>query len=140
MPTRGRREADLSEAHAPGSFDLSELRTLYGEDGLRTLLAVALDEFESQRIALGAALARRQWEPAAQALHRLTGTAAFFLRDEAMLEPLGYAERALRLADEFLAERAVARAEATLAALGEAFAQALTKPDDGRCRDGWPAP
>lgn len=132
MPTRDRLEADLSDAHVPWSFDLSELRALYGEDGLRTLLAVALDEFECQRIALDAALVRRQWEPAAQALHRLTGTAAFFIREEATLEPLGYAERALRLADECLTARAIVRAQATLATLGEAFAEALAKPGEGR--------
>lgn len=131
MPTPDRREAEFSDVHAPWSFDLSELRALYGKDGLRTLLAVARDEFECQRAALDTALARCQWEPAAQALHRLTGTAAFFIREEAMLEPLGYAERALRLADEYLAARAIVRAQATLATLGEAFVEALAKPGEG---------
>jgi hypothetical protein len=128
MPTRDRREADTSEAGTPWPFDLSELRELYGEDGLRALLAVALDEFECQRLIFDTALARGQWEPAAQALHRLTGTAAFFIRDEGMLERLGYAERALRLADAALAARAIVRVRSMLAALKAAFVEALGKP------------
>ncbi|HEX7682889.1 MAG TPA: hypothetical protein VF446_05030 [Trinickia sp.] len=129
MPTRDRRESDISDdVQTVCQFELSELRELYGEDGLSTLLMVALDEFECQRLALDAALARGQWEPAAQALHRLTGTAAFFVRDERMLEPLGYAERALRLADPSLTARAIVRARSVLSALGTAFVDALGEP------------
>lgn len=129
MPTRDRRESDISDGvQTVCQFELSELRELYGEDGLSTLLMVALDEFECQRLALDAALARGQWEPAAQALHRLTGTAAFFVRDERMLEPLGYAERALRLADPSLTARAIVRARSVLSALGTAFVDALGEP------------
>ena len=132
MPTRDPREADTPEARARWTFDLSELRALYGDDGLRTLLAVALTEFECQRLAFDAALARGQSELAAQALHRLAGTAAFFIRDEGMLEPLGYAERALRLADAVLAARAIGRARSMLATFEAAFAQALGNPGNAR--------
>lgn len=130
MPMQDRREAEASEARAPWRFDLSELRALYGEDGLRTLLAVALNEFECQRLAFDTALAREQWEPAAQALHRLSGTAAFFIRDEGVLEPLGYAERALRLADAPLAAQAIAGARSMLAALKAAFVEAAAGPKE----------
>ncbi len=133
MPTTDRREADPSaDIRAACQFELSELRELYGEDGLRTLLMVAFDEFECQRLALDTALARGQWDPAAQALHRLTGTAAFFVRDERMLEPLGCAERALRLADPSLTARAITRARSVLSALGTAFVDALGRPSGRR--------
>ncbi|WP_206952694.1 hypothetical protein [Trinickia acidisoli] len=132
MPTQNRREAEMREAHGACSFDLSELSMLYGEQGLRTLLGVALDEFDCQHLVFDVAHVRRQWARAAQAMHRLTGTAAFFVRDEWTLEPLNRAERALRLADAALIDRAVPRARAALAALRIAFADELAKLRDAR--------
>lgn len=118
---------DMHQAHEPCSFDLSELSALYGKQGLRTLLGVALDEFDCQRLAFDGAFRAGQWLGAAQALHRLTGTAAFFVRDDPMLEPLSRAERALRLADASLIELAMPAARLTLAALRAAFVEECAK-------------
>ncbi|CAB3650153.1 hypothetical protein [Trinickia soli] len=104
------------------TLDLSELREVYGERDLRMLLNIALDEFDCQRLLFEAAFERKQWNPAAHALHRLTGTVAFFVGDERALEPLSRLERALRLHQVALAERAAGQARATLVAFRAAFA------------------
>ena len=121
MPTQNRHVNDIHEAREPCAFDLSELSALYGEQGLRTLLSVALDEFDYQRVAFDNAFDAGQWARAAHALHRLTGTAAFFVRDDRTLEPLNRAERALRLADASLIALAVPGARSMLAALRLSF-------------------
>lgn len=124
MPMQNRRAGETRDAQGacePSAFDLSELSALYGEVGLRTLLAVALDEFDCQRLAFDGAFHYGQWERAAHALHRLAGTAAFFVRDERALEPLSRAERALRLADAPLIARTVLDALSVLASLRAAF-------------------
>jgi hypothetical protein len=112
----------MRETHERCSLDLTELAALYGEAGLRTLLAVALDEFDCQRLALNGACEHGHWEVAAEALHRLTGTAAFFVADESALEPLSCAERALRLGDSSLIGLTMPAARSTLAALRFALA------------------
>jgi hypothetical protein len=121
MPMSNRRVSETRESYEVCSFDLSELSMLYGDAGLRTLLAVALDEFDCQCLALDTALGSGQWTPAAQALHRLTGTAAFFVSDDGTLEPLSRAERALRLGDASLIGLALPAARSTLVALRLAF-------------------
>lgn len=122
MPTQNRRVGEMSEAHdEPCSFELSELSALYGEQGLRTLLAVALDEFDCQCLAFESAFDAGQWVRAAHALHRLAGTAAFFVHDDRALEPLNLAESALRLADASLIGLAVPAARSMLMALRVAF-------------------
>jgi hypothetical protein len=131
-----RSEGEPCETHPLGAFDLSELLAVYGENSLRTLLAVALAEFDGQHVAFERALERRQWARAAEAVHRLNGTAAFFSSDAQSLAPLGLAERALRLADVSLVERTVPNARATLAALGAAFVVELAKRREGRQSDG----
>lgn len=125
MRIRNRRTDEMSNGRTHCSLDLSELSMLYGERGLRTLLAVALDEFDCQRVLFDSALRDRQWMRAAHALHRLTGTAAFFVHDEHMLDPLNCAERALRLADASLIELATPRAKTTLAELRGALVEEL---------------
>ena len=135
MPIQNRRadEAqDAQDARKPCSFDLSELSALYGEVGLRTLLAVALDEFDCQHLAFDSAFRGGQWARAAHALHRLAGTAAFFVHDERVLEPLSLAERALRLDDAPLIGRTVPGARSVLAALRAAFADELAHPQEAR--------
>lgn len=130
MSMQNRRAAETREAQQacePSKFDLSELSALYGEAGLRTLLAVALDEFDCQRLAFDGAFQYGQWERAAHALHRLAGTAAFFVRDERVLEPLCRAERALRLADAPLIALTVPDARSVLASLGAAFIDELAQ-------------
>ena len=132
MSTGDRSEGERCETHALGPFDLSELLALYGESDLRTLLAVALAEFDCQRLVFDVALERRQWANAAEAMHRLTGTAAFFASDERPLEALATVECALRLANVALAERVVPQARATLATLRAAFVDELAKPCERR--------
>ncbi|RDU96955.1 hypothetical protein [Trinickia dinghuensis] len=132
MPMVNRRAREMRGAQDACSFDLSELATLYGEAGLQTLLAVALDEFDCQHFAFDDAFHEAQWARAAHALHRLAGTAAFFVGDERMLEPLNRAERALRLADASLIGLAVPGARSTLAALRVAFVDERVKA--GRAR------
>lgn len=117
----------MPEAQVPWRLDLSELRELYGEDGLQTLLAVALDELDCQRALFDTAFQQGQLLHAAEALHRLTGTAAFFARDERSLDPLYRAERALRLSDVGLAKRTLASARAALAALSATFLDELAR-------------
>ncbi len=136
MPKHDRSEGAPCDTDALGAFDLSELLAVYGESSLRTLLAVALDEFDCQYLVFEGAFERRQWARAAEAMHRLTGTAAFFVSEERPLEPLGFAERALRLADVSLVERAVPNAQATLAVLRAAFVDELAKTREGRQSDG----
>lgn len=134
MPTQNPRAGETQETngqnetgvtHEPYVFDLSELSALYGAAGLRTLLAVALDEFDCQRLAFDGAFQYGQWAPAAHALHRLAGTAAFFVRDERMLEPLSRAERALRLADASLIGLTIPGVRTELALLRAAFVNEL---------------
>lgn len=120
-------DGERCEVRARSTLDLSELHALYGEEGLRALLAVALDEFDRQSLVFDAARARGQCMLAAEALHRLTGTAAFFVGDEQPLEPLTRAERALRLGDTSLAARTVPAARATLAALRAALVEEAAK-------------
>ncbi|MGG1944090.1 hypothetical protein AB1286_04685 [Trinickia sp. NRRL B-1857] len=132
MSTYNRRVGEMRETHEQCPLDLSELAALYGEAGLRTLLAVALDEFDCQRLALDGALEHEQWEPAAQALHRLTGTAAFFVSDECALEPLSCAERALRLGDPSLIGLAMPAACSTLVALRRALIDERSKAHEPR--------
>lgn len=134
MPTQNPRLGEMREASGACSFDLSELSALYGERELRTLLAVALDEFDCQHHAFDRAMGDGQWDRAAHALHRLAGTAAFFVRDERILEPLNRAERALRLADASLIGLAVPGARATLCMLRAAFADECGKAGAGRGR------
>ncbi len=92
---------------------------------MSTLLAVALDEFDCQRLAFDNAFQCAKWAPAAHALHRLAGTAAFFVREERMLEPLNRAERALRLADAPLIGHTIPAARSALVVLRAAFAHEL---------------
>lgn len=138
MPTQNRRAGEaqeiheIHEAHASRSFDLSELSELYGAAGLCTLLAVALDEFDCQRLAFDGAFQSGQWTAAAQALHRLAGTAAFFVRDERLLEPLSRAERSLRLADAPLIGLTVPDACFALASLRAAFVDELARMNQAR--------
>lgn len=132
MPMQNRRVDEMGEAHEPCSFDLSELSALYGEQGLRTLLGVALDEFDCQRLAFDGAFDVGQWARAAHALHRLAGTAAFFVRDDRTLEPLNRAERALRLADASLIGLAVPGARSMLAMLRVAFVDECAKSHEAR--------
>jgi hypothetical protein len=144
MPMLNRRAAEALELqgtqersercppHGRCSFDLSELSSLYGAAGVRTLLAVALDEFDCQRLAFEGACQYGQWAPAAHALHRLAGTAAFFVREERMLEPLSRAERALRLADAPLIGLTVPAARDVLALLRAAFVDELAHTKDMR--------
>lgn len=142
MPMQNRRLGETCEAQRagePSSFDLSELATLYGEAGLRTLLAVALDEFDCQRLAFDGAFQHGQWAQAAHALHRLAGTAAFFVRDERVLEPLSRAERALRLADAPLIALTVPEARSELGSLRAAFMGELAR-SSGASRDPASAP
>lgn len=142
MPMQNRRLGETCEAQRagePSSFDLSELATLYGEAGLRTLLAVALDEFDCQRLAFDGAFQDGQWAQAAHALHRLAGTAAFFVRDERVLEPLSRAERALRLADAPLIALTVPEARSELGSLRAAFIGELAR-SSGASRDPASAP
>lgn len=122
MSIQNRRADEVAEG---AMFDLSELRELYGESDLHMLLAVALDEFDCQRLLFDAAFGERRWEPAAQALHRLAGTVAFFTGDERALEPLSCLERALRLRQAALVERAAVAARAMLVACRTAFVDAL---------------
>lgn len=110
------------DASAQWALNLSELRALYGEGDFRLLLTVALDEFDCQRLAFDAAFERKQWMPAAEALHRLTGTVAFFIGDERALDPLCRLERGLRRGDAIQAERAIAQARAALVAFRAALA------------------
>ncbi|MGN6649317.1 hypothetical protein [Trinickia sp.] len=132
MPIQNRSAGETHEAHEPRVFDLSELSELYGAAGLRTLLAVALDEFDGQRLAFDRAFQSGQWRAAAQALHRLAGTAAFFVRDECVLGPLNRAERALRLADAPLIRLTVPGACSVLALLRTAFVDELADIKKGR--------
>ncbi|MGN6667421.1 MAG: hypothetical protein ACTHKH_10725 [Trinickia sp.] len=132
MPTQNPRMDDTRDAREPCAFDLSELSALYGAQGLRTLLGVALDEFDCQRLAFDSALQTGQWMRAAHALHRLAGTVAFFLRDDRTLEPLNRAERALRLTDASLIGLAVPRARSMLAALRIAFVEEGARSREGR--------
>ncbi|PMS20446.1 hypothetical protein C0Z18_10935 [Trinickia dabaoshanensis] len=127
MSTYDRRSSDMRDTHEGCSFDLSELSMLYGAAGLRTLLAVALDEFDCQHLAMDGALGSARWPRAAQALHRLTGTAAFFVSDERMLDPLSHAERALRLGDASLIDLTIPAARAALAAIRLALTGELSK-------------
>ena len=127
MPMLNRRPREMRDAQDACSFDLSELVALYGEEGLQTLLAVALDEFDCQHLAFLEAFHDGQWARAAHALHRLAGTAAFFVREARMLEPLNRAECALRLADAPLIGLAAPRAVATLAALRATFVDECVK-------------
>lgn len=132
MSTANRRTGEMRETQERCSLDLSELSALYGEAGLRTLLAVALDEFDCQRLILDGALERGHWEAAGEALHRLTGTAAFFVGDECTLEPLSCAERALRLGDSSLIGLAMPAACSTLAALRLALTDECSKANEAR--------
>lgn len=124
-PNESHEPNQTAATHEPCVFDLSELSALYGAAGLRTLLAVALDEFDCQRLAFDGAFQYGQWAPAAHALHRLAGTAAFFVRDERMLEPLSRAERALRLADASLIGLTVPGVRTALTLLRAAFVNEL---------------
>lgn len=119
MSSQNRRGCDAPDAV---TLDLSELREVYGERDLRMLLNVALDEFDCQHLLFEAAFDTKQWNPAAHALHRLTGTIAFFVGDEQALEPLSCLERALRLHQAALVQRAAGPARATLVAFRAAFA------------------
>lgn len=133
MQTGGADETrEAQRAGEPSSFDLSELSALYGEAGLRTLLAVALDEFDCQRLTFDGAFRYGQWAQSAHALHRLAGTAAFFVRDERVLEPLSRAERALRLADASLIALTEPDARSVLASLRAAFVDELAHRGEAR--------
>lgn len=110
------------ETSAQWALDLVELRALYGESDLRLLLTVALDEFDCQQLAFDAAFERKRWAPAAEALHRLTGTVAFFTGDERALDPLFRLERGLRRGDAIEAARSIARARSALVAFRAALA------------------
>lgn len=132
MPMQNPHLREMRETHLMCSFELSELSTLYGEEGLRTLLAVALDEFDCQLIAFDGACREKQWVRAAHALHRLTGTAAFFVRDEGVLEPLNHAEGALRLADASLIGLALPVARSTLGVFRAVFVDECAKAGAAR--------
>jgi hypothetical protein len=125
METQDRRADEPNDVNALIAFDLSELRALYGEADLRTLLTVALDEFDCQLFLFDAAFDRAQWQRAAQALHRLAGTVAFFVNDALPLEPLCALESILRGGDAMQACGAVGRARAALAAFRAAFSAQL---------------
>jgi len=141
MRKQARRGSELPETAAQWALDLSELRSLYGDSDLRLLLTVALDEFDCQQLAFDAAFERKQWAPAAEALHRLTGTVAFFIGDERALDPLFRLERGLRRGDAIEAARAIARARAALVAFRAALAaepanaRVMTKERDAHTVD-----
>ncbi len=141
MRKQAGRGSEPHEASAQWPLDLSELRALYGESDLRLLLTVALDEFDCQQLAFNAAFERKEWAPAAEALHRLTGTVAFFTGDERALDPLSRLERGLRRGDAVQAARAIARARAMLVAFRAALAaepanaRAKTKERDAHTVD-----
>jgi hypothetical protein len=126
MATQVRRADEPNQDSALAALDLSELRAVYGEADLRTLLKVALDEFDCQHLVFDAAFEQRQWQRAAQALHRLAGTVAFFINDACGLEPLCHLERVLRRNDARQAARALGQARAVLAAFRAAFMDQLT--------------
>jgi hypothetical protein len=125
MSTQDRRVGESDQASALLAFDLSELRALYEPADLHTLLTVALDEFDCQALVFDAAFEQTRWERAAQALHRLAGTVAFFVNDPVALEPLGRLERVLRCRDAVRASHAVGRARAALTTFRAAFAEQL---------------
>ena len=122
------QDSHANEAHQAGAlvaFDLSELQALYSPADLRTLLTVALDEFDCQHLLFAAAFEQTQWQRAAEALHRLAGTVAFFVNDGGALEPLCQLERVLRRGDAVQASRAVGQAREALAVFRAAFTEQL---------------
>lgn len=123
MSTQDRPVPEPDQASALLAFDLSELRALYDPADLHTLLTVALDEFDCQNLVFDAAFEQMRWERAAQALHRLAGTVAFFVNDPVALEPLGRLERVLRRGDAVRASRAVGQARAALTTFRAAFTE-----------------
>ena len=125
MSTQDPRTDEPHQASAVVGFDLSELQPLYEPADLRTLLTVALDEFDCQHLLFDAAFERTQWQRAAQALHRLAGTVAFFVNDGAALEPLCRLERILRSGDAVRASRDVGHTRKALAAFRAAFTEQL---------------
>lgn len=125
MSTQDRHGGEPNHASALLAFDLSELQALYDPADLRTLLTVALDEFDCQSLVFDAAFEQAQWERAAQALHRLAGTVAFFVNDPVALEPLGGLERVLRRGDAVRALHAVGQARTALTTFRAAFTEQL---------------
>jgi hypothetical protein len=125
MSTQDPRADEPHQASAVVAFDLSELQALYEPADLHTLLTVALDEFDCQHLLFDAAFEQAQWQRAAEALHRLAGTVAFFVSDAAALEPLCQLERAMRGGDAVRASRTVGQAREALAAFRAAFTEQL---------------
>jgi hypothetical protein len=125
MSTHDPRADERHQAGALVAFEFSELQALYEPADLRTLLTVALDEFDCQHLLFDAAFERAQWQAAAEALHRLAGTVAFFVSDAAALEPLCQLERVLRGRNAVRASRAVGQVREALAAFRAAFTEQL---------------
>ncbi len=113
----------------PSCFDLSELRSLYGPADLHTLIVRALAELDDLRHAFDEHLAAQAYGHAAQALHRMKGTASFFRGAQGAIAALDDAERALKLSDAALLQSVLPRAQSILAALSEAMAAALVESD-----------
>ncbi|RKP52187.1 hypothetical protein D7S89_01180 [Trinickia fusca] len=80
-------------------LELSELTALYGAADLHGLIVRALEQLAQERAALDAHVASQAFVKAADALHRLKGTVAFFGGQACDLDTLHRAERALRAED-----------------------------------------
>jgi HPt (histidine-containing phosphotransfer) domain-containing protein len=104
------------------SIDLSELDVLYSEESLRTLISRALEHLDRQLAALDAHVAACEYASAANALHQMKGTAAFFASDGRTIDALHAAEDAFRAADPSRSHATLPAAQQALASLRHALA------------------
>jgi hypothetical protein len=125
-PTR-----DDRATHDPEGPDLSELRTLYGADEFRTLISRALAQLECLQHEFDGHLAVGANVKAAQALHRMAGTASFFCGDECALAALHHAQSALNSTDPTFIPATLPQARRVIAALARSLAAELASLDTG---------
>lgn len=102
-------------------LELGELRALYEAADLHGLIVRALEQLAQERAALDAHVASQAFAKAADALHRLKGTVAFFGGQACGLDTLHRAERALRAEDSNLIATTLPAACRLLAAFAHAL-------------------
>ena len=109
------------------AFDWGELEAIYGRAPFAELVDRALAQMRADLTEFDRMLDAQAYSRAAQRLHRMKGTAAFFTCDEEALAALHTAERALALAEPRLVKRTLPAARRAIETLMQAFAARLTQ-------------